>query len=63
MMKLSEVLPFFNGNKAELARQLDISRQAVTKWETSRDGVIPREHELFLRYELLPSLQSEAQAG
>lgn len=54
-MNLSEVLPLFGNNKAELARSLDLTRQAVQKWEQN-GGDIPREHALALRYEILPTL-------
>ena len=52
MITLNEVLPFFDNNKAELARALKISRQAINGWQT--DGPIPEVQELKLRYEILP---------
>lgn len=54
-MNLSEVLPHFNNRKAELARALGITRQAITSW---RDGEIPEAQELKLRYEILPALEA-----
>ena len=52
MLMLSDVLPFFSGNKAALARALGITRQAVNNWPD--DAPIPAAQALKLRYEILP---------
>ena len=57
MLKLSDVLPHFNGKKSDLAAALDISKQAISKWD--EDGPIPELQEKKLRYEILPGVFSE----
>lgn len=57
MFTLSEILPYFGGNKAELARALKISKQAVSRW--SSDGPIPEAQALKLKYEILPGMQDQ----
>ncbi|MCB1667573.1 MAG: argininosuccinate lyase [Pseudomonadales bacterium] len=54
MLKLSEVLPHFNGKKSELASALDISKQAISRWD--EDKPIPELQEKKLRYEILPGV-------
>ena len=43
----------FNGNQSALARELNITRAAVSKWP---DGPIPEVHSLKLKYEILPKM-------
>jgi transcriptional regulator with XRE-family HTH domain len=45
------------GTQQALADALGISRTAVTMW--SNDRPIPKEHQLRLRYELLPDVFGE----
>jgi len=60
MMTLKEVLPNFDGKKNKLAAALGITKQAVSSWDP--DKPIPKVHELVLRYEILPSRQSQRAA-
>lgn len=53
-MKLSEVLPYFGGNGAALARALGITRGAVHQWQET--GQIPELQTLKLKYEILPEI-------
>lgn len=48
-MTLENVLKHFDGNMAELARALHVSRQAVRKWANG----IPEKQQLKIRHELL----------
>jgi|GEM_PF-3046384 len=52
MMKLSEVLPHFDGQKVKLANALGISKQAISAWKDR----VPVEQELRLRYEIMPEI-------
>lgn len=52
-MKLSAVLQHFGNSKAELARALGVTRQALTSWP--KDG-IPEKQALRLKYEILPGM-------
>ena len=54
MMKLSDALGYFEGNKSKLAAALGITKQAVGKW--SLDEPIPELREKQLRYEIIPEL-------
>ena len=54
MLKLSQVLPHFNGKKSDLAAALDISKQAISRWD--EDKPIPELQEKKLRYEILPGV-------
>ena len=56
-MKLTDVLPHFDGNKAALADRLGISRQAVSNRDPEKP--IPENWELKLRYEILPEVFRE----
>jgi len=56
MLILEQVLPFFGNKKAQLADALGISRQAINNWKL--DEAIPEKHELKIRHELLPNIQS-----
>lgn len=57
-MQLSEVMPYFNGNGAALARALGVTRGAVHLWRKS--GEIPELQIMKLKYEVLPSLEADA---
>lgn len=51
-MTKTEALAFYDNNGSALARDLGITKQAVSAW---LDGPIPRAHALSLRYEILPA--------
>ncbi len=57
MLKLRDVLPYFNGKKSDLADALGISKQAISKWD--EDNPIPELQEKKLRYEILPNTFSQ----
>lgn len=57
-MTLADVLPYFDGSKAALARALGVTRQAINGWPL--DEPIPEMRELQLRYQILPALKGEA---
>ncbi len=57
MLTLNEVLPFFGNRKAQLAEALGISRQAISNWP--EDEAIPEKHELKIRHELAPEINSD----
>lgn len=57
MMTLNEILPHFGGKKAELAKALNISKQAVSRWDPNKP--IPEARALKLKHEILPRLRSD----
>lgn len=56
MMTLKQALEHFEG-KADLARALGVSRQAISNWD--EDKPIPGFRELQLKYEILPSKKAK----
>ena len=57
MLTLEQILPYFSHRKAQLADALGISRQAISNWPM--DQAIPEKHELKIRHELVPELNSD----
>ena len=55
-MNVNDLLPIF-GTQAEIARQMGVTRQTVNYW--SKAG-IPNEHQLRLRYEVLPAVLNQS---
>ena len=53
MIKIFEILPYFDGKKTQLASALGVSKQAVSKWP---DGILPDLREKQIRHEILPHI-------
>lgn len=63
MITVAQLLPHFNEKKSQLAKALNVSRQAVNKWP---EGVLPELQEKKIRYEVLPHIYHpaiEAESG